>query len=373
MTSKTEENYSVIISAGGTGGHISPASALADDLVNRGYRVEWITDTRGKRFSNMFKNVPVHVVASGTSAPGVMGKVKGVFNLGRGILQAFKIIKSKRPDLVIGFGGYPSFPAVYAAQKSRIPTILHEQNAIIGKANSMLAPHADRIALSLPQSTGLDRDESLRSVLTGNPVRPEIIALHGRGYEAPKDSDEFRILIMGGSLGATVFSEIVPVALSKLPVEYRSRLHIVQQCRKADIDGARKIYTEAEIKADLCTFIDDVADELEKAHLIIARSGASTVAEVSVAGRPAIYVPYPHHKDQQQKRNADSIADQGGAWVMTEDGFTVDALFTRIETLFQNPETLQKTALKAHECGQPQASKKLGNLVTAIIEDYIKT
>ncbi len=299
-----------------------------------------------------------------------MGKLKGALNLGLGLIHATMLLKKLKPDLVIGFGGYPSFPAVYAAQKAGLPTILHEQNAIIGKANSMLAPRADRIALSLPNSDGLDKEEKLRAVLTGNPVRPDIIALNDAPYTPPKEKGEFRVLIMGGSLGATVFSKIVPATLAKLPTEYRESLNIVQQCREADIEEARTTYEEAGIHANLSTFIDDVAAELEKAHLVIGRSGASTVAEVSVAGRPAIYVPYPHHKDQQQKKNADSIADHGGAWVMTEDGFTQEALLTRIETFFQNPESLAKAAAKAKECGKADAAKKLGNLVSAIIEDY---
>ncbi|MGH1455875.1 MAG: undecaprenyldiphospho-muramoylpentapeptide beta-N-acetylglucosaminyltransferase [Alphaproteobacteria bacterium] len=367
-----KKQYFVVISAGGTGGHMSPAAALADDLLKRGYRVDLVTDARGKRFDKMFKNITTHVVKSGTSGAGIIGKIKGALNLGLGLIHATILVKKLKPDLVIGFGGYPSFPAVYAAQKSGIPTILHEQNAIIGKANSMLAPRADRIALSLPNSMGLDKEEKLRAVLTGNPVRPDIISLYDKAYTAPKEKGEFRLLVMGGSLGATVFSKIVPATLAKLPIEYRDNLYVIQQCREADIEDVRAVYKDAGINANLSTFIDDVAGELEKSHLVIGRSGASTVAEVSVAGRPAIYVPYPHHKDQQQKKNADSIADQGGAWVMTEDGFTQDALLTRIETFFQNPESLAKAAANAKECGKPEAAKKLGNLVTAIIEDYTR-
>ncbi len=365
-----KKNHFVLISAGGTGGHMSPAAALADDLKSRGYRVELVTDNRGKKFEKMFKDIPTHVVKSGTSGAGISGKLKGGLNLALGIVHATGLIKKLKPELVIGFGGYPSFPAVYAAQRAGVPTVLHEQNAIIGKANSMLAGRADRIALSLPHSTGLDKEEKLRAVLTGNPVRPEIIALTDVDYIPLTDKGDLRILVMGGSLGATVFSKVVPAALSGLSGEYKKRLNIIQQCREADIEEAQKAYDDAGIKAQLSTFIDDVAGELEKAQLVIGRSGASTVAEVSVAGRPAIYVPYPHHKDQQQKKNADSIADQGGAWVMTEDGFTEEALLTRIETFFQNPDILTKAAQSAKECGKPNAAKKLGNLVTAIIEDY---
>lgn len=367
---KEDKQQFVLISSGGTGGHMSPASALADDLRARDVRVEVITDPRGKKFESMFKNIPMHVVKSGTAGAGLMGKVKGGLHLIIGMAQAYSLVKRLQPDLVIGFGGYPSVPGVWAAQRLKTKTILHEQNAVIGKANAFLVAKAARIALSLPHVTGLDKDEQMRSVLTGNPVRPEISALREAVYTAPDVNGKMQILIMGGSLGATVFSKIVPQTLSQLSKEHRKRLYIVQQCREADIDEARKVYEEADINAELSTFIHDVAGELAKAHLVIGRSGASTVAEVSIAGRPAIYVPYPHHKDQQQKRNADAIADEGGAWVMTESGFTQEALLTRIETFMQNPETLTNAAKKARECGQPDAAHKLGNLAIAVMNDY---
>ena len=365
----SDKQYFVLVSAGGTGGHMSPASALVSDLLARGYRVELMTDNRGAKYSSMFDGVKTHVVKSGTMGAGIMGKVKGVVNLSLGIVHALTLVKSLKPDLVIGFGGYPSVPGVFAAQKLNILTILHEQNAIIGKANVFLAPNAERIALSADNTTGLDREETFRSVITGNPVRPEISALHNIEYPSFSGADDMHILVMGGSLGATVFSEIVPQTLTQLPEEYRKRLKIVQQCRASDIDSVRAVYQDAGIDATLATFFDDVAGELTKAHLVIARSGASTVAEVSVAGRPAIYVPYPHHKDQQQKKNANTIADVGGAWVMTEGGFTQEALLTRIETFFQNPDSLSRAAAHAKECGTPDAAKKLGNLVTAIMAD----
>ncbi len=366
-----KKKYFILISAGGTGGHMSPAAALASDLISRDYHVELVTDERGKKFSSMFKDTPIHIVKSGTARAGIMGKVKGAFSLSLGILHALKLVHSLKPDLVIGFGGYPCVPAVFAAQKFDIPTILHEQNAVLGKANAFLAPNAERIALSMPSISGLEGDEKFRAVITGNPVRPEISALHDLDYKPPSDSDndKFHILVMGGSLGASVFSDVVPKAMAKLSAPYRARLDIVQQCRDGDIENTRNIYEKAGIKANLVTFIDDVASELKDAHLVIARSGASTVAEVSVAGKPAIYVPYPHHKDQQQKKNAMAIADTGGAWVMVEDNFTPEKLSKKIEQFLQKPELLSNAALNAKSCGKADAAKKLGNLVTAIVAD----
>lgn len=363
------KQYYILISAGGTGGHMSPASALSSDLLGRGYRVELVTDKRGTSFLSMFKDIPIHVVKSGTAGAGIMGKVKGAINLGMGVLHALKLVKSLKPDLVIGFGGYPSVPAVFAAQKFDIPTILHEQNAVLGKANAFLSHNAERIALSMPSMAGLEGDEKFRAVITGNPVRPEIAALYDRTYGALGDEGDLRILVMGGSLGATVFSEIVPNALAKLSSDNKKRLKVVQQCREIDIDAARAIYKEVGINAELATFIDDIAGELRKTHLVIARSGASTVAEVSTAGLPAIYVPYPHHKDQQQKKNALAISSTGGAWVMSEDIFTIESLLAKIEGFLQNPEILQRAALSAKTCAKPDAAKKLGNLVTAIVVD----
>ncbi len=368
MTNK--DSKLIILSTGGTGGHMSPARALGVDLLSRGYRVEVITDQRGMKYASMFEGMKMHPVKAGTLGAGVLGKVKGISNLGIGVVQAATLVKSMNPSVVIGFGGYPSFPAVYAAQRQKIKTVIHEQNAILGRANALLASKAERIALSLPTVSGLDETDKIRTVMTGNPVRPEIADLYTRPYPNLEDDGDFRIFIMGGSQAASVFNHVVPEALSQLPSDYRARLHIVQQCREENLEATRKAYEQSNIKADLMPFIEDVASELDQAHLVIARSGAATVAEVATAGRPAIFVPYPHHKDQQQKMNAEVVADAGGAWVMTESGFTAEALLARIETFLQNPQVLFKAAEKAQGCGKPDAARKLGNLVTAIASGW---
>ncbi|MCD8494101.1 MAG: UDP-N-acetylglucosamine--N-acetylmuramyl-(pentapeptide) pyrophosphoryl-undecaprenol N-acetylglucosamine transferase [Alphaproteobacteria bacterium] len=271
-----------------------------------------------------------------------------------------------RPAVVVGFGGYPSVPAVYAAQKLGIPTILHEQNAIIGKANHFLAPKATKIALSFSDSRGIAPEEEGRCVVTGNPVRPEIEALYEEPYPVPSATGALNILVMGGSLGAAVFSEVIPEALCALPADYRARLSLIQQSRGDSIDTVRARYRQAGIEAELHEFIRDVAGALKKAHLVIARSGASTVAEITVAGRPAIFVPYPYNKDQQQKINADVVADAGGAWVMTEAGFTPDVLRARIETFLQNPAVLSKSAEGARGCARLRSAETLGDLVAEL-------
>jgi UDP-N-acetylglucosamine--N-acetylmuramyl-(pentapeptide) pyrophosphoryl-undecaprenol N-acetylglucosamine transferase len=368
----TVEAKQILISAGGTGGHMFPAEALARDLIGRGYRVALATDVRGKKYEPFADGVPVYVLKSGAMKAGLLSKIKTVLSLGIGYLQARKLIDKLKPAVVIGFGGYPSFPAVYAAQKKNIPTIIHEQNAILGKANAYLAPKADRIALSWNNVESIDESDAVRSVVTGNPVRPDISALYNKPYPALEQDGVLKILVLGGSQGASVFGEILPQVVDNLSRAHKARLDITQQCIDADIEQVRQSYTDAGVKAELATFFSDVAAKLEECHLVIARSGAGTVCEVTTAGRPAIFVPYPWHKDQQQKRNADAVFDAGGAWVMTQDGFTVEALLARIETFLQNPEALFNAAESSHSCGKPDAARKLGNLVTALASGWDK-
>ncbi len=362
----------ILLSAGGTGGHMFPADALAQDLISRGYRVALATDVRGKRFEPFAGGIPVHVLNSGTIGSGIVRKIRSVLALGMGFYQARKLLSDLKPAVVVGFGGYPSVPAVYAAQTKKIPTVIHEQNAILGKANVFLAPKADRIAVAWAHVEGLDNTDESRAIVTGNPVRPDISGLYNKPYPTIEQDGVLRIFITGGSQGASVFSEVIPQALSKLPAHHRARLEIVQQVHDGDMTRVKSIYEEAGIKCDLRPFFKDMALQFEKCHLVIARSGAGTVSEVTTAGRPAIFVPYPHHADQQQKRNADAVADAGGAWVMTQNGFTAEALLARLETFLQNPETLFRAAENARSCGRPDAARKLGNIVMALASGWDK-
>lgn len=367
-----DKNRMIVLSAGGTGGHMFPAAALGRDLISRGYRVEVITDLRGTKFGNIFGDLPVHVIHAGTLGKGITGKIKGMANMSVGLVQAGKIIKKLKPAVVIGFGGYPSVPGVYIAQRLKIPTVVHEQNAILGRANAYLAQRADRIAISLPHSEGISEELASRVVITGNPIREDIAALYTKPYPAPQSEGKLRIFIMGGSLGAQVFSKIVPPALARLPAAHKARLEITQQCRAEDIEEVKAIYKKAGINARLETFFSDVPVILAQTHLVIGRSGASTVAEVAAAGRPSIFVPAPYHADDQQRVNADAIADAGGAWVMPQNGFTEEALLARVETFLQNPETLFRAAEAARGCGKPDAARRLGNLVTALASGWEK-
>ncbi len=376
MPTDKAQGKTIVLSAGGTGGHFFPAKSLAADLLARGFHVHIMTDKRGERYKEQLdSNVEVSVLSSGTMKPGLIGKVKGGIALLTGLVQSFLKLRKIKPHVVVGFGGYPSFPPLFMAQKLKIPTVLHEQNSVLGKANHMLAHKAYRIALSLPKVFGLDEEDRIRSVVTGNPVRSDIAALSHQAYKAPDSSGEgsFNILVLGGSQGAQVFSDVLPSALALIPESLRQKLFIVQQCREDDIERAKSKYQEIGC-ADhvvLKTFIDNIADELSKAHLLIGRSGASTVAEVATAGRPAIFVPYPHHADQQQKMNALTIAEKGGAWIMEEGkDFTAETLAQRLEIMMKTPQTLFEAAEKARGCGRPDAARKLGNLVTAVAEGW---
>ncbi len=360
----------IMLCAGGTGGHIFPADALAQDLISRGYSVVLVTDIRGKKYEPFAGGIPVYVVQSGTLGAGIVTKIKAFMAMGIGFFQARKLLSDLKPSVVVGFGGYPSVPTLYAAQIKKIPTVIHEQNAILGRANIFLAHKAQKIAVAWAHVEGLESDDEARAIVTGNPVRADISGLYNKPYPTIERDGILRIFITGGSQGASVFGQVVPEALIKLAPHYRSRLNIVQQCHADDIERVQSIYQNAGIQHDLRPFFKDMALQLEKCHLVIARSGAGTVSEVTTAGRPAIFVPYPHHADQQQKRNADAVADAGGAWVMTQSGFTPESLSTRIETLLQNPETLFRAAENARTCGKPDAARKLGNIVMALASGW---
>lgn len=364
MTGTQKNNAPLIVlAAGGSGGHIFPAEALARALIARGCRVTLLTDRRGQAFGKGNEDVHVERIDAATLGGGIAGKIKAVIAMAKGYVQARKLLKQLQPATVVGFGGYPSVPGVMAAQHLGIPTVLHEQNAILGKANKLLARKAKKIATSLPSVAGLKDSDELRVVMTGNPVRPAITALRDTPYTPPVKDGEFRIFVMGGSQGATVFSDVVPKALGSLPDALKSRLQVVQQCRPADMDEAGINFEKAGIRAELKTFFSDVPRRLEWCHLMICRSGASTVAEVSAIGRPAVFVPYPYNSDDQQLLNAEVVAEAGGGWVMPQDAFTPEALAARLEPLMSLPETLEKAAAAARTCGRPDAAERLADLV----------
>ncbi len=350
-----------------------PALSLAKDLVERDYEVILLTDLRAVKYVRDDHNgITVCVIDSSPLGGGLIDKAKGAYKLLRGYLKSMRLLSTYKPGLVIGFGGYPSLPPMVAAQRQNILTVIHEQNAVLGKVNAYLAPKADRIALSLPDFSSLEEADSVRAVVTGNPVRSEIAELYSHSYNAPDEGEPFHLTILGGSLGAKVMAENVPQALTLLPEDLRVRLNVTQQCHDDDCDRVKEIYVQAGITVSLLPFFDDMPAILKQSDLIISRSGAGAVAEIAIAGVPAIYIPYPHHADQQQKINAQSVAKKGGAWVIDEGDLTAEKLSKKIEELMRSPETLFNAAEATRECAKPEATRKLGNLIVALMKGWDK-
>lgn len=343
----------IVLAAGGTGGHLYPAEALAQELLNRGHKVTIFTDKRGQAFRQLEGKVEVRCVISGTA--------KKPLEILRGLLQAWKMLRALAPNIVVGFGGYPSFPPLLAAQLLNIPTIIHEQNAILGKANIWLADRARAIALSHAGTHGIKDKNLQKAVVTGNPVRSGICAVRDLPY--PKVGEEINIFITGGSQAASIFGAVVPEAMMRLEEVLRARLRIVHQSKEAEVEAVAGKYRMSGVRAEVKSFFIDMPERLSACHLFIGRSGASTVSEIAVVGRPAIFVPYPGHKDQQQKHNAEIIVRAGGGWLMMQDDFTPEALAEKIEYLASHGEVLENAAAAARSCGEADAVVKLASLV----------
>lgn len=358
----------VIVAAGGTGGHMVPAHAVAERLRAHGYDVALMTDERGLRYPGLFEGVPRHVLASGTLNGGIKGKVAALRNILAGTGQAHRIMQGRRPAVVVGFGGYPALPALLAAISLRIPVAIHEQNAVLGRVNRLLARFTTLIATSFRETRRLKPAFLERTVLTGNPVRRDILALRDLPYPEFNETSAFRILVIGGSQGAKVLADVVPAAIDLLPQELKRRVRITQQCREADLDPVRKLYARIGIAAECSAYITDMADKLRWSHLVIARAGASTLAELTAVGRPSILVPLPTAMDDHQTANARDVADAGGARLIPQAAFTPEALAQAIQGWAENPAALLEVAAKAKAAGQPEAAEHLAQLVSRIAE-----
>ncbi len=366
----------VVIAAGGTGGHFFPAEALAQALIERGAWVVLMTDARsGGLSSAVFEGRERFVIAgAGIAGRGVVRGVRAAGGLLAGIAQARGVLARLKAGVVIGFGGYPSVAPVTAARllPQRPAIVLHEQNAVLGRANRALARGADVLALSF-SATSLC-PPGVRTALVGNPVRPAVAALSGRGYAGP--GDRFNLLVLGGSLGARVLSDVVPAAIAALPETLRARVMVTQQCRAEDLPRVRAAYATSGVVAQLAPFFEDVATRLAQSHLVIARAGASTVAELAVAGRPAILVPLPHAIDDHQSANARALAEAGGAWVVPQPEFTPSALTTLLNTLLIEHDgtvgALMRAATRAATLGRPNAAESLADLVERVLAERVR-
>ena len=359
------QNRPIVLAAGGTGGHVSPAVALAETLHRRGWGIAVATDDRGTGFSDEKLITQIHHVKAASFAGSAFSKVKGLTLLAIGLLQARSLLKRLKPLVAVGFGGYPSVPTMLAATQVGIPTVIHEQNAIIGRANRLLASRVGTIATSFDRVSGIPPRSTIKVVLTGNPVREAISAIGETAYPKLDLTSKLNVLIFGGSQGARVLSEIVPKALLALPSAQRSRLAVMQQCRPEDLERVIAVYEAGVIQTTLKSYFPNMHEQLSDAHLVICRAGASTISELILAKRPAILVPYPNATDDHQTANANAIAACGSSWCVPEPSFTIEKVSNRISTFMENPALLINAAKSAGCMRKPDAAEHLADVVEA--------
>ena len=352
-----------VLAAGGTGGHLLPAFALATELERRGHHVALVTDERGAKIPGKPAFLPAHVLPAGRLGKNPIALAKGLTAIWRGRAMALRLFESFQPSCVVGFGGYPALPALLAARAARIPTVIHEQNAVLGRVNRLLAKRVDAIATAYMEIERLDPKLWGKGHRGGNPVRAEVLALRGEPFPPFSEDSLFRVLVTGGSQGASILSEVVPDGLAMLPPALRHRLQVTQQCRPEDLEAVRARYAGHQIPAELGTYFEDMASRLAETHLFIGRSGASTIAELTAVGRPAILVPLPIATDDHQAVNAREMVKAGGARAIRQAGFTPKELAKQIQAMALNPQALANAAHAAWNCGLPNAVKDLADLV----------
>ena len=352
-----------VLAAGGTGGHMMPAHALAVELMARGHHVALITDERGAKIPDLFDGVDVHIMPAGRLGGGPVGWVRAARSIWAGRSMAGRLYESFKPTAVVGFGGYPALPALLAAFRAGIPTAIHEQNAVLGRVNRLVAGKVNAIALGFPDTQRLKIRHKSKAHIVGNPVRAEILALRDQPYPLVDPEGVMRILVIGGSQGASILSDVVPDGLAMLPPNLKRRLQVTQQCRAEDIDQVRARYADHSIPADLATYMTDIPERLGLAHLVIARSGASTVAEITAAGRPAIFVPLPTATNDHQTFNTEEIVAAGGGRMIKQHNFTPVELAKQMQKFGLETEGMIVAAKRAFLCGKPHAAKDLADIV----------
>ncbi|MDE2264380.1 MAG: undecaprenyldiphospho-muramoylpentapeptide beta-N-acetylglucosaminyltransferase [Alphaproteobacteria bacterium] len=353
----------IVLSAGGTGGHLFPAQALAGELVRRGKQIVVMTDSRGHGYTDAFPGARIEIVPSAAfSDRSFIGLLSAPFEIVAGIVVSLTKLLRIRPSAVIGFGGYPSVPVMVAACLARFPTAILAPDAVLGRANRLVANFVRMIAANFPLVRFVPKDMS-KVVYTGNPLRPEVIGVAGAPYEMPAKDGPLHLLVFGGSQGARAFSELVPPAIALLPAAMKARLEIIQQCRPEDLETVRVAYSAANVKAELAPFFRDLPLRMVRAHLVIARSGAGTVSELATIGRPAILVPLPHALDDNQTPNADALVQVGGGWRVAQKDLTSEKLAGMLTAAFSDPQALAKCAADARKLAKPDATLRLADLV----------
>lgn len=359
----------IVLAAGGTGGHMVPADALAGVLLRRGHRVSLLSDARGLRFPGLFDGVAREEIPAAT--PGgwnPVGWLRALGAIGRGRRAAARHLRAHAAGAVVGFGGYPALPSLLAALGARLPSILHEQNAVLGRVNRLLAGRVSAIALSYAETARLEPAARARAVVVGNPVRAAVLAAREVPFRPPSPAEPFRLLVVGGSQGARILSRVVPEAVGRLPAAERQRLHVVQQCREEDLAEVRAAYAAAGVAAECAAYMTDLPERLAAAHLVVARSGASTMAELGVIGRPAILVPFQAATDDHQAANAAPFVAAGAGMMLREAEFRPEALAVRLSGFMASPEALAAAAAAARGVGVPDAADRLADLVEERME-----
>lgn len=361
----TEAVRPVVLATGGTGGHVFPAEALAGELEARGVPFTLVTDSRGRQWQGALSRRPIHYIRSASPTGSPVKKVLALFSLALGLFDAWRALGRIGPSVVVGFGGYASVPTMVAARLRRLPAMLHEQNAVLGRANRLVLGGAGRVATSFVRTRHLDGDA--RALLVGNPVREPVRALRDSPYRPPGEGRVIDLLVFGGSQGAASFGDVVPQAVLSLPQMLRSRLRIVQQCRPESIDRVRTSYVKAGVVAEIAPFFTDLPQRMAAAHLVIGRSGASTVAELAAIGRPSILVPYPYAADDHQTANARAFEATGACIVLPHASFTAATLAGHLLSLTGEPERLAAMAGAAHAAGRPDAAARLADVVAEFV------
>ncbi|ARO30935.1 undecaprenyldiphospho-muramoylpentapeptide beta-N-acetylglucosaminyltransferase [Rhizobium sp. NXC14] len=355
----------VLLAAGGTGGHVFPAEALAFKLKERDYSVHLVTDSRAERYAGKFPAEQIHVVPSATiGSRNPVAVARSLWTLWSGMRAAKRLIQRLKPVIVVGFGGYPTVPPLLAATRLGVASMLHEQNAVMGRANKALAPRVKAIAGGFLPESGDAFSE--KTVATGNPVRPAILAAAEQPYLPSHPGEPFNLVVFGGSQGAQYFSKAMPTAISLLDDGLRGRLRVTQQVRPEDMEMVSGCVAKLEMGADIAPFFNDMAERLARAHLVICRSGASTVSEISVIGRPAILVPYPHALDHDQAANAAALAATGGAKVIPQSELSPERIASILSHVMNDPDKLSHMAAAAKLAGKPDAANLLADMVEAI-------
>lgn len=355
----------LLLAAGGTGGHLFPAEALAVALAKRGWHIHLATDHRVEAYGQDFPAEQIHIVPSATITRQPIAAGLAVCRLALGVLKARRIVKQVAPAVTVGFGGYPTVPPVLAAWSRGVPTVIHEQNGVLGRANRFLGGRATAIATGFAVVGGAGSLAG-RMVMTGNPVRPAVRAAASVAYTERQAGEAFRLLVFGGSQGARFMSDLVPSAVMAMPETLRVKLRVTQQCRPEDLDRVVEAYRVASVEAELEPFFRDMPERMANSHLVVCRSGASTVAELAAIGRPAIMVPLPHALDQDQKANAEILAGAGGGWLIEQKDMTPERLAGDLAALVEDPARLGAAAKAAQAMGRPDAVERLADLVEKV-------